>query len=78
MDEDGKEEFLKSPKETNCKRDTVLDKMVEQVTGLDNVISIINQCKEIIRTQIEKIIVLLFKQGFIFLLKNIKKTFLSK
>ena len=38
-----KEELLKSLKETNYKCDTVLDKMIQHMTRLDDAISIINQ-----------------------------------
>ena len=49
-EESVKKERFRLLKETN-KCETALNKMIEQVTMLDNVISIINQNKEIVRTQ---------------------------
>lgn len=50
-EENVKEELFRLLKETNDKCETAFNKMVEQVTMLDSVISITNQYKKIVRTQ---------------------------
>lgn len=50
-EENVKEELFRLLKETNDKCETAFNKMVEQVTMPDSVISITNQYKKIVRTQ---------------------------
>lgn len=49
-------------KERNNKCDTPFDKIAEQVTRLEDAISNINQCKEIIKHPKKKIVVFVYKQ----------------
>lgn len=59
-------------KETNEEGNVTLDEMVKQVASLEDAISIVNKYEGIVRTQKEKIIILVFKQRYI--LKKFKNT----
>lgn len=76
-EENVKEELFRLLKETNDKCETAFNKMVEQVTMLDSVISITNQYKKIVRTQRRLLYFYLNKDTFWRNLRT-QKTFLRE